>query len=125
MSAADNARKLFAVVLTGQALLSPFILVLLWRVLETDRVLTVAFITCTLLNVVLAFGLWRPSHWVPWAVLAWLAGGVVWFAVFAAYSGFEPSPVDVLLLAAFVAFAVWLARALWRSGRGTTNRSDA
>ena len=125
ISAADNARRLFAVVLAGPALLSPFIAVLMWQVLKTNRLLAVAFFTCALLNLILAFGLWRRSRWVPWAVVAWLVGGLVWFVVFAAFSSFEPSLFDVVLLGAFIALGVWLSRALWRSGRGTTRQSNA
>ena len=125
MSAADNARRLFAVVLAAQVLLSPFIAVLMWQALETDRLLAVTFFTCTLLNLILAVGLWRPASWVLWAVVAWLVGGIVWFVVFAAFSSFEPSLFDFVLLGAFIAFGVWLTRALWRSGRDTTSQSNA
>ncbi len=117
MPAAENARKLLAILLAAPAVMALPILFIFEGIWRESWLFSSSCIVVLMANVTLAVGVWRLARWAPVAAWAWLVAGVCWFAAFFTAIAKVPSLFDVCFLVLTVGFGIWLARYLQRAVR--------
>jgi len=124
MSAAENARKLLAILLAAPAVIALPIAFTFEGIWRQSWFFSLSCVLVVLANVTLAVGVWLLARWAPIAAWAWLAAGVGWFAAFFSVIAKSPSPFDVLILVLVIGFGIWLATYLQRTVRNEASHNE-